>query len=109
MTTVFFDWSPVDEAVLNQVGTSMRRAVDQHVPVSDPDVDLFVQRRDDGNTTWRLVYKGPVPDRPQLSAVRFAAKVAGGWALATFIAQEDGGWSTLLEPGPVSTRSKAHG
>lgn len=105
MPTHYLDWSPVDPKTLTEPGAPLPAALEGHLPIDDSDVQVFLARYDDGSQQWRLIFDGQVPDWGD-HAIRLAAPKDDGWQIATFVAQEDGGWSALLTPGPISVHQE---
>lgn len=95
----FLNGLPVSLESLAGEGTDLRTAIAGIFPADDRHVESFITDVASGLNGWRLTFDGPVPGFPDDRAVQFAAPASGGWFTATFVPQDDGGWSALLSGG----------
>lgn len=104
--TMYLDWTPIDQATIDLVGTDLVTAVAGRVPLDAHDTTLVLSRID-VSKGWREIYNGPVPEvgyepdeiRPRcLCFAALAPEGDDGWTSLTFQMQKDGGWSTICSP-----------
>lgn len=110
----FLDWVPVELSVLERLGRPLSDALSTLVDVSLPDLSMFLSRYNAGrygkpSDSWRLVFDGASPEPWSSHVLVFCAPSGDAdWQLTTLTEQIDGGWTALLNTGPVVLRSESN-